>query len=43
MNNIANNHNEYILQGLAMSIARSIIDLNNGSYAQQDDDHKLEK
>ena len=32
-----------MLQALAMPIARSIADLTDGSDAQQDDDHQLEK
>ena len=35
MNILANNHNKYMLQSLAMPIARSVAD------AEQDDDHQL--
>ena len=33
-NNLANNHNKYILQALAMLIAQSIVDFKNGSNAK---------
>ena len=42
MTNLANNHNKYMPRAFNMPIARFVADFTNG-FAQQDDDHQLEK
>ena len=39
--NLANSHNKYMLQALAMPIARSILDFTNDPIAKEDDSHQL--
>ena len=43
MNMLANNHNKYMLQSLAMPIARFVTDFTTRADAEQDDDHQLKK
>ena len=43
MNILANNHNKYMLQALAMPIAQSVADFTKVLDAQQDNEHQLGK
>ena len=43
MNMLANNNNKYMLQSLAMPIARSVVDFTTRADVEQNDDHLLEK
>ena len=42
-NILAKNHNKYMLQSLAMPIARSIADFTKCSEAEYEDDHQLDQ
>ena len=43
MGNLANNNNNYMLQAMAIPIAWPVTNFTNGSNAQYNDDHQLEK
>ena len=40
---LANNHNKYMLQLLAIPIARSVVDFTTRVDVEQDDDHQIKK
>ena len=42
-NILAKNHNKYMLQSLAMTIVRSIIDFTKRSHAEHEDNHQLDQ